>query len=64
MKSNHAYHWTITLVGKHRSRHFAFVGTGDAALHEADVCECHVSWQVVAYILTRGRRAKASEVRQ
>lgn len=58
MKSNHPHHWQILLAGKKTSAAFAFVGTLDEALQEADIRESGVKFTVIRYTIIRGKRAK------
>lgn len=58
MKRNDPYHWTITLFGKVRAKEIEFVGRLDEALSKADELECGVPFTVIAFKITRGKRAK------
>ena len=61
MKRNDPYNWTITLLGKTRTKTAAFVGTLDEALNEADVMESNVVFTVIEYVVTRGKRSLAND---
>jgi hypothetical protein len=62
MKPNKPHYWTITLHGKHepgkkRIEQVDFIGTCDSVLARADEFECEVDFDVLQFVITRGKRA-------